>query len=61
MDVRPIEFGLKDLAAAIRTKAMIDKETAVGKGIVSMIVGGKTLEEATEIANKAYAVRTQSR
>jgi len=63
IDTRPIEFGMKEIAKAIRTKAQIDKEIEVGKAIIAMhmhVGRDYALEEATELVNKAFSVRDHS-
>jgi hypothetical protein len=60
IDLRPLEFGLKEVAKAIRTNAQINKEMAVGKAVVALVCGGHDEEEATELVNKAFAVRDHS-
>ncbi len=54
-----LKEGMEDLAKATRTKAMVDKEIAVGIQACGLIQSGKTLEEATTVVNKVFAVRTR--
>ena len=57
---RALKEGMESLAAATRTKAMVDKEIAVGYAACKLVQEGKDPEEAQTIVNKLFAVRTRS-
>jgi len=57
MDMRPIEFGLKELAGAIRAKSHRDKDIAIGNATMELFSGSPdnvTLDDCMETARKMF-------